>query len=124
MSVKSHEDLRVWSSAMELAAEVYRLSHRLPETEKFGLQAQMRRAAVSVASNIAEGAGRASSADFRHFLSNSLGSLAELETQYLLCLKLGLLTPEPTLQQQMKRTRVMLTRLRATIDRNRAAARL
>jgi four helix bundle protein len=109
---------------MELAAGVYRLTNRLPEAEKFGLQAQMRRAAVSIASNIAEGAARNSSAELRHFLSNSLGSLAELETQYLLCVKLSLLTPEPTLQQQMKVTRVMLARLRASIGRKRVATRL
>ena len=124
MSVKSHEDLRVWCSAMELAAGVYRLTNRLPEAEKFGLQAQMRRAAVSIASNIAEGAARNSSAELRHFLSNSLGSLAELETQYLLCVKLSLLAPEPTLQQNMKVTRVMLARLRASIGRKRVATRL
>ena len=122
MSVKSHEDLRVWRFAMELAAGVYHLTDKLPEVERFGLQAQMRRATVSVASNIAEGAARSSSAEFRHFLSNSLGSLAELETQYLLCLKLDLLPPEPSLHQQMKRTRVMLARLRASIDRSRAGA--
>ena len=124
MGVKSHEDLRVWGSAMELAAGIYRLTNNLPEAERFGLQAQMRRAAVSVASNIAEGAARSSSAEFRHFLSNSLGSLAELETQYQLCIKLRLLRPETTLQEQMKVTRVMLSRLRTRIRQKRVAARL
>jgi four helix bundle protein len=124
MGVKSHEDLRVWRSAMDLAARVYRFTTALPEEERFGLRSQMRRAAVSIASNIAEGAARNSSAELRHFLSNSLGSLAELETQYLLCINLGLLAPEVALQQHIKVTRVMLARLRASIGRKRAATRL
>jgi four helix bundle protein len=123
MSVKSHEDLRVWGSAMDLVVGVYRFTSRLPDEERFGLQSQMRRAAVSVASNIAEGAARTSTAELRYFLSNSLGSLAELETQYLLCVTVGLLAPEPALQQHIKVTRVMLARLRASLNRARGGTR-
>jgi four helix bundle protein len=74
-------DLRVWSEGVELARAIYKLTATFPFEEKFGLTAQLRRAAVSVPSNIAEGSVRHSRRDFCRFLEISLGSLAEIETQ-------------------------------------------
>ena len=92
MSVRSNQDLEVWKAAMELASCVYELSAQLPDTERFALQTQLQRAAVSVPSNIAEGHARASTREFLKFISISQGSLAELETQVQLLLRLRLTT--------------------------------
>ena len=83
--------LRVLDEAVELAAEVYQVTSMLPKEEVYGLQAQMRRAAVSVASNIAEGANRRSDKDFARFLAMSEGSLAELRVQAREAVRLDLL---------------------------------
>ena len=87
--IKTHKDLDVWKEAMKLAKEVYTLTARFPKEEMYGLSSQIRRASVSIPSNIAEGAARGSSKDFSRFLYISLGSLAELETQLLLAVDLG-----------------------------------
>jgi len=79
--VKSFRDLDVWHLSVELAETVYRVTARFPKSELFALTAQMRRAAVSIPSNIAEGRARDSTREFLHFLAISRGSLAELETQ-------------------------------------------
>ena len=81
MAWTHYSDLIVWQRAMDLADEVYRLSRLLPREELFSLADQMRRAAVSVPSNIAEGHGRQTEKEFRQFLSVALGSVYELETQ-------------------------------------------
>lgn len=83
-----YRDLLVWQSAMQIAEDVYRLTENLPKHELFSLTSQLRRAAVSVPSNIAEGHGRNSPKEFNHFLGIALGSLAELETQLLLTVRL------------------------------------
>ena len=90
---RSYQDLVVWQKAMELAESVYALTSQLPAEERFGLSQQLRRAAVSVPSNIAEGHERRSRAEFRRFLGIACGSLAELETQMLLANKLFPLDP-------------------------------
>lgn len=87
--VKTHKDLDVWRESMTLAKEVYKLTENFPKEEMFGLTSQMRRAAVSIPSNIAEGAARNSNKEFIQFLYVSLGSLAELEAQLLLSGELG-----------------------------------
>ena len=84
----SHKDLVLWQKSMDLAAEVYRLARCFPSFELFGLGAQLRRAAVSVPSNVAEGAARRTTRDFISFLHIARGSLAELETQLLLARRL------------------------------------
>jgi four helix bundle protein len=76
-----YRDLIAWQQAKGLAVEVYRATERFPKGETYGLTSQMRRAAVSVASNIAEGQGRLTKGEFGHFLGQSRGSLLELETQ-------------------------------------------
>jgi four helix bundle protein len=82
--VQSYRDLVIWNKAMELVTEIYRMTQGFPKEELFGLTSQIRRAAVSVPSNIAEGKGRLSKGEFRQFLGNARGSLAELETQILI----------------------------------------
>ena len=79
--VKSYEDLIVWQKAVAFAEEVYRLQRSLPKEERFGIGDQIRRAVVSVPSNIAEGFGRESPKDFMHFLTVARGSLYETRTQ-------------------------------------------
>jgi len=85
---RPHEQLEVWSDAMDLAEEIYRFSAHFPEQERFGLIAQMRRAAVSIPSNIAEGAAR-TRLEYVRFLTIARGSLSELDTQAKLALRLG-----------------------------------
>ena len=87
--MKDHKDLRVWQKAMDLVVEVYRLVKLLPKEENFALANQMRRAVVSIPSNIAEGNARTSEREFLRFLSVAQGSNAELETQLLLCQRLN-----------------------------------
>ena len=77
-------DLICWQKAMDLVTEIYRLTNQLPKEEVFGLASQLRRAAVSIHSNIAEGQGRLSKGEFRVFLGNARGSLSELETQIMI----------------------------------------
>ena len=87
--VNSHKDLFVWQRSMDLVESIYRLTASLPASEQFGLIAQMRRSAVSVPSNIAEGYGRQATGEYRHHLLICRGSLLELETQLLLCRRLN-----------------------------------
>lgn len=90
-AMHDYHRLDVWMRSRRLIAEVYRATASLPEIERFGLQSQMRRAAVSVGSNIAEGAARGNGKDFRRFLRMASGSAAELETQLFTCLDVGFL---------------------------------
>ena len=82
---KPHKDLDVWKMSMELCRDVYKISKELPDEEKYGLTSQIKRAVISIPSNIAEGAARNSRKEFIQFLSIAQGSLAELETQLVLC---------------------------------------
>lgn len=86
--VKDHKELVVWERSVELVEAVYRLSKELPKEEMFGLTSQIRRAAVSIPSNIAEGTKRKSTADYIRFLSIAKGSAAEVETQLILIQRL------------------------------------
>lgn len=85
---KPHERLEAWRISMQLAKSVYELTAGFPADERFGLTQQMRRAAVSIPSNIAEGAGRNGTKEFLHFIGISRGSLAEMETQMQLAVML------------------------------------
>jgi four helix bundle protein len=87
--VESFRDLDVWNLGLQLAETIYRVTGRFPKAELFCLTSQMRRAAVSIPSNIAEGRARKSSREFLHYLSISRGSLAELETQLELAVRLN-----------------------------------
>lgn len=94
--MSDYKKLVVWQKSMDLALEIYKISKKLPEDEKFGLCSQMRRAVVSIPSNIAEGHNRASDKEFVHFLRIAQGSNAELETQLILCEKLSILSTDET----------------------------
>lgn len=87
----SYQNLQVWQKAMNLVEETYLLVKKLPKEELYGLSDQMRRAAVSIPSNIAEGKDRASDKEFVRFLYIARGSVSELETQFLICERLGYL---------------------------------
>ena len=87
--MKNHKELVVWQRSMQLVDEVYKLIKSLPKEEQYALSNQIRRAAISIPSNIAEGNARESEKDFVRFLSIAQGSNAELETQLLLCRRLG-----------------------------------
>jgi four helix bundle protein len=87
---QDYRDLLVWQKAIELTISVYKLTQSFPRHELYGLTSQMRRASVSVASNIAEGRGRLNPAEFRQFLGIAQGSTYELQTQLLVAKKLGL----------------------------------
>ena len=90
-SIQSYEDLRVWNGGVALAEAVYEATREFPDDERFGLTAQLRRAAVPIPSNIAEGWGRGSRADYRRFVFQARGSLYEVETQLLLAHRFGYL---------------------------------
>lgn len=99
---RKHHDLKVWQTAMTLAKDVYRFTESFPKTEVFGLTSQIRRAAVSVPSNIAEGAGRNGNREFLKFLYIARGSLSELETQLILAKDIGYLTDNLHLLQTIE----------------------
>lgn len=93
MKVKYYRELIAWQKAMELVEEVYKATRVFPKEELYGLAGQVRRAAVSIPSNIAEGQGRQTTPDFLRHLSIAYGSLLEMETQMLIGLRLGYLAP-------------------------------
>src|SRR3989454_10942706 len=119
--VRSYRDLRVWQQAMDLAEATYRATKRFPAGERYGLVTQLRRAAVSVASNIAEGHARSLGDYLRHLLVSS-GSLTEMETQFVLSNRLGFLPPEEaeSLLQACDQIGRMLGRLRKSLRARRA----
>jgi four helix bundle protein len=94
MSLSSYRELRVWQFGMELAEGCYRLTRAFPRDEIFGITSQIRRAAVSVPANIAEGYGRKNRGEYVQFLYVAQGSLNELETHLLLCVRIELTTQE------------------------------
>ena len=89
MRVQSYRDLRVWKTAVELTLEVYSITESFPPSERFALTSQLRRAAVSVASNIAEGHARSTRGEYRNFLSIARGSAIEVEVQLFLAEQIG-----------------------------------
>ena len=91
---QSYRDLLVWQKGIALAKQIYKLTSAFPSEEKFGLISQMRRAAVSVPSNIAEGQARHTSGEFVLFISHAEGSLAELDTQVTLAIELNFVTAD------------------------------
>lgn len=92
------EDLRAWQRAMTLAQDIYQTTSDFPKREIYGLTSQLRRAAVSVPSNIAEGKGRASDRELSQFLNHARGSIYEVQTQLMLAQRVGYLDKEPSTQ--------------------------
>jgi four helix bundle protein len=118
---QNFKDLLVWQRGMELAKRIYEMTRKLPSDERFGLVAQMRRCAVSIPSNLAEGQARHTTGEFVQFISHSEGSLAELETQLRLSVEIGycnLSEIESTLAF-MEELRKMLNSLRRRLSSSR-----
>ncbi len=120
MGLKTYRELQVWKVAMDLVEAVYRLTDKLPDHEKYGLTSQLRRAAVSIPSNIAEGYGRTHRGDYLHHLSFARGSLMEIETLLIISARLKYVTrPRAketwTLAQQVGQ---MLTKLIASLAKS------
>jgi four helix bundle protein len=116
--MSGYRDLKVWQKAMDLSVEIYRLVKKLPKEETYALSDQMRRAAVSVPSNIAEGRDRNSNKEFIQFLHIARGSKSELETQLLICVRVKYLTEEDILpaMEMCREIGSMLTALIARLD--------
>jgi four helix bundle protein len=89
MRVQSYRDLRVWKTAVDLTLEIYRITESFPPSERFALTTQLRRAAVSVTCNIAEGHARSTRGEYRNFLSIARGSVIEVEVQLILAEQIG-----------------------------------
>lgn len=101
--MRPHHDLRVWQEAMELVTKVYSVTNAFPADERFGLTSRIRRASVSVPSNIAEGAARGSRKEFIHFLTIARGSLSEMDTQFRIAGNLGFVTDIDSLITDVER---------------------
>jgi len=118
--IKSHKDLIVWQKAVDLSMLIYKLTNTFPQREIYGLSSQMRRAAISIASNIAEGRARHTRKDFSHFLHMAFGSAAELETQLLIARRLSFLDDDAHgktnsfLSEVSKMLRAMIDKLGST----------
>lgn len=111
--MKTHKDLEVWKKAIDLVTVIYGQTHSFPKEELYGLTNQMRRSAISIPSNIAEGAARKSNKEFLQFLYIALGSLIELDTQLLICSNLKYINNEEfkVLEQQLDEIGKMLNGL-------------
>jgi four helix bundle protein len=97
--VKTHKDLDVWKRGMSFVEQIYKATTKFPTDERYGLASQLRRAAVSFPSNIAEGAARSSVREYIQFLYVALGSLSEIETQVMIAGKLGYLSVDDLLEE-------------------------
>jgi len=102
-AIRGHRDLAAWQESMALAKTIYEITSGFPADERFGLVSQMRRCAVSIPSNLAEGAGRGGKKEFSHFLSIARGSLSELETQITLAAELGFMEADENLTALISR---------------------
>lgn len=97
--MKTHKDLDIWQLSIELVSEIYQITAPFPKEELYGLTAQLRRSAISIPSNIAEGAARQSKREYVKFVYISLGSLSELETQIIIAVNLGYLADNALLNK-------------------------
>jgi len=113
---QSFRDLLVWQKAMSLVTDIYRTTREFPPDERYGLTSQIRRAAVSVPSNIAEGQARPTRGEFRQFLGHAKGSLAELETQLLIAENLGYFREPNDLLAQISEVGRMLSGLLSSLS--------
>lgn len=122
-TIRTHEDLEVWQAAMTLAENCYSLSAAFPAEERYGLTAQLRRSAVSIPSNIAEGFGRDTTAGFIQYLRVAQGSLREAETQIALSVRLGFVSVEAATEARSSSNRVskmLLSLIRSLESKNRS----
>jgi four helix bundle protein len=112
------KELKIWHKAIELSTEIYRLTANFPTEEKYGLTSQIRRAAVSIPSNIAEGAGRNSDKEFTYFLGISNGSSYELQTQLIISKNLNLINDVDQILDQIDQIQKMNYSLQAKFSKN------
>ena len=118
--MRDFRKLDVWRHAVDLVTKVYQISSQLPDTERYGLRSQIQRAAVSIPSNIAEGASRQSEIEFKHFLEIAIGSSFELETQLILIQKLGMLSADQLketlglIEKEQKMLNSLISKLRTS----------
>jgi len=111
MKTRSFKDLIVWQKSYKLVLEIYKITKNFPRTEIYGLSQQMRKTAVSIPSNIAEGYGRKHKAEYKQFLSIAYGSLLELETQYSLAVDLKYVGKCEFIENLLKEVGAMLYRM-------------
>jgi four helix bundle protein len=103
-----HKKLDVWKKAMDLVEKIYSISHSFPDSERFGLTSQIRKAAVSIPSNIAEGSARKGDKELLRFITIAIGSVAELETQYLIAIRLGYIEQDEALMKLLSEQKQLL----------------
>ncbi len=113
----THKDLEVYQLSLDLVERIYELTKSFPSSENFGLTSQLRRAAVSLPSNIAEGSSRGSTKDFIRFLNMASGSLAEMETQLVIAERIGYVVFDVSLQNKVITIRKMLYRLKQALNK-------
>ena len=108
--MRKFKELQIWQRSVELTSTIYTITQNFPDAERYGLISQMRRCSISISSNIAEGAGRTSKKEFKHFLDISYGSLYELHTQVIISSKLGFITMKDlnTLETEVEEIQKML----------------
>lgn len=114
---RPHQNLDAWQQAMRLVKMTYQVTQSFPRDERFGLISQMRRAAVSIPSNLAEGSARNTKKEMAQFVGVAKGSLSELETQMLISSELGYLAPQHDLFAQLERVAQLLSGLHRSIAR-------
>ena len=117
--MKAHHKLKVWQRSVDFVTKIYQLTEKFPRNELHGLTSQMRRAAVSIASNLAEGAGRESKKEFMQFLSISQGSVSELETQLIIAHRLGYCSEIDYLLTELDEISKMIIGLRRSVKQRR-----
>lgn len=113
----THKDLEVYKLSLTLVENIYQLTQSFPASENFGLTSQLRRASISLPSNIAEGSSRGSTKDFIRFLNIASGSLAEIETQLVIAERIGYITFSEALQNNIITIRKMLYRLKQSLNK-------
>lgn len=118
--MRNYRQLVAWQVAFALARRIYEVTETFPKSEMFGLVTQLRRAAVSIPSNLAEGAGRSGAKEFAHFVTIARGSLNELETQLLLAGELGFCETIDDLTQEIERLFALLNGLRNSLNAQRS----
>jgi len=112
--MKTHKDLDAWKNAIALVTDIYKITKDFPSDEKYGLTSQIRRSAVSIPSNIAEGAGRNHDKEFIQFLYIALGSLSELETQMIISCNLGFIKQE-ILDECNEKTKIISSQINGLV---------
>ena len=112
----SHKDLKVWQESMNLVVEIYQVSQQFPKEELYALTSQMKRSAISIPSNIAEGAGRKGKAEYCTFLFIALGSASELETQIEIAYRLNFINDITDLESKIRFIKNMLSKLIKNLD--------